>query len=71
MPGPSGLEVLARLREEEWATPVLLISAFDDDATHAEARRLGAVGVLHKPFDLDDFRTAVANATAVTALHRR
>jgi hypothetical protein len=27
--------------------------------THREAKRLGAFSVLNKPFELDDFRTAV------------
>ena len=29
------------------------------------AERLGATGVLKKPFDMDDLRTAVVNARAV------
>jgi DNA-binding NtrC family response regulator len=61
MPGLSGMNVLAGLRKADWATPVLLITAFGDQETHQEAHRLGAVGVFDKPFDLDDFRTAVVN----------
>lgn len=59
MPGPSGLEGLAILRQSSWAVPVIVITAFGDLATHAEARRLGAAVVLDKPFDLDVLRTAV------------
>jgi DNA-binding response OmpR family regulator len=33
---------------------VILITAFGDEETYAEARRLGAAAVLDKPFDLDD-----------------
>lgn len=54
MPGCSGLEVLAGLRACDWAMPVILITAFGDEAAHAEARRLGAALLLDKPFDLDD-----------------
>ncbi len=36
-----------------WQTPVILITAFGDEATHREARDLGAVRVLDKPFALD------------------
>lgn len=54
MPGHSGLEVLARLRRVDTATPVILITAFGDAQTHAEARRLGASTLLDKPFDLDE-----------------
>jgi two-component system, response regulator, stage 0 sporulation protein F len=52
MPGCTGLEVLARMRRDEWPTPVVLISAFGDEALHAAARRLGA-HVLDKPFELE------------------
>lgn len=56
MPSVSGLSVLARLRSYDWATPVILITAFGDEATHDEARRLGATAVFDKPFDLHDLR---------------
>ena len=60
MPGMTGLEVLAGLRSphrpEVWSTPVILITAFGDHETHAEAKRLGAV-LFDKPFDIDDLRT--------------
>jgi two-component system response regulator (stage 0 sporulation protein F) len=59
MPGFTGLEVLARLRREDWSTPVILITAFADEAVHQEAARLGAVRVLDKPFELDELRAAV------------
>ena len=54
MPGHSGLDVLAALRQHDWAMPVLIITAFGSPETHAEARRLGAAAVLDKPFDIDD-----------------
>lgn len=60
MPGGSGLEVLEETRAVDWATPVILITAFPDSATLAEARRLGAVAVLDKPFDLTDLLELVA-----------
>lgn len=59
MPGKSGLELLAGLRRDDWATPVVLITAFGDPETHAEAYRLGADAVLDKPLDLDDLRVVV------------
>ncbi len=58
MPGLDGLEVLARLRATDWATPVILITAFGTDETIREARRLGATLVLNKPFDIDDLIAA-------------
>jgi DNA-binding NtrC family response regulator len=71
MPGPDGLTVLSRLRRYDWATPVVIITAFGDAATHDEAIRLGAMAVLDKPFDLDDFRTLLRNFEGWTALHAR
>ena len=67
MPGRTGLNALANLRRDDWATPVLLITAFGDRQTDQEADRLGAIGVFHKPFDLDDFRTAVLNVVGPVA----
>ena len=58
MPGCSGLEVLARLRRFAWSTRVIVITAFGDQTTHTEARRLGAALVLDKPLDLATLRTA-------------
>jgi CheY-like chemotaxis protein len=58
MPGATGLDVLEELRRLEQSTPFILITAFGDEATHEEARRLGAV-VFDKPLDLEDLRTAV------------
>lgn len=64
MPGCTGLDVLAGVRRRDWATPVVLITAFGDRDTHEEAERLGAVAVFDKPFDLDDLRTAVLNVVS-------
>ena len=52
MPGVSGLSVLAGLREIEGIPPIILITAFGDEETHAEADRLGAAAVLDKPFEM-------------------
>jgi DNA-binding response OmpR family regulator len=51
MPGVSGLTALADLRERNWRTPVILMSAFGDAFAHAQALRLGAT-LLDKPFPL-------------------
>ncbi|MDC0746767.1 response regulator [Polyangium mundeleinium] len=62
MPGKSGLDVLASMREVGWRTPFVLTTAFGDAATHARARAAGAFAVFDKPFDVDDLRTVVLNA---------
>ncbi|HZM17667.1 MAG TPA: response regulator [Candidatus Krumholzibacteria bacterium] len=53
MPGVTGLEALEWLRELGCRAPLLVITAFGDEPTHAEARRLGATAVLDKPFDME------------------
>lgn len=53
MPAMNGLEALEALRDEDWVTPVLFMTAFGDAATHEEAKRLGA-WMIDKPFDVDE-----------------
>jgi len=60
MPICTGLQILEVLREGRWRTPVILMTAFGDDATRKHAKRLMAV-LFDKPFDLDDLRTAITN----------
>jgi CheY-like chemotaxis protein len=62
MPSLTGLDVLAVLRCAYWPVPVILITAFGDEDTHAEARELGVNAVFDKPFDLEDLCAAVREA---------
>lgn len=62
MPGASGLEVLSDVRRRDWATQVVIISAFVDDALKHEAYRLGAAAVLAKPFGMEELIDTVENA---------
>ena len=60
MPGLSGLDALQFLRTGPWRSlPVILITAFGDEQTHAAARALGAVAVFDKPFDVAVLRAEV------------
>ena len=59
MPRLDGLDVLAVLRCARWHTPVILITAFGDEAVHHEAHQLGATDVLDKPFALDTLRNLI------------
>jgi CheY-like chemotaxis protein len=65
MPKLSGLGALLALRKANWNLPVVVMTAVQDETIDTVALRLGAVGVLHKPFDLDDLMTAVQNARAM------
>jgi FixJ family two-component response regulator len=51
MPKMSGLELQARLKQEECNVPIIFITAFDDAEIRAQAMTEGAVEFLAKPFD--------------------
>ena len=50
MPGPSGLELLTRIRQDYRETILVLATAFGTDALEEGARQLG-VGYITKPFE--------------------
>jgi len=50
MPGKTGLDLLAELKEKGSQVPVLMISALADAHTEATAMQLGARALLRKPF---------------------
>ena len=51
MPKMSGLELQAKLREEECNIPIIFITAHGDARMRIRAMREGAVEFLSKPFD--------------------
>jgi FixJ family two-component response regulator len=51
IPKISGLELQARLKQEQWKVPIIFMTAFDDAELRAEAMKEGAVEFLVKPFD--------------------
>jgi CheY-like chemotaxis protein len=57
MPVASGLQIVEALRAARCKTPVILMTAFGDDAARAQAERLNAK-LFDKPFDLEELRTA-------------
>jgi CheY-like chemotaxis protein len=61
MPGLTGMAILAGLREADWPTAIVLMTAYADRETREEARRLGVSAFFAKPFDIDDLVTAVMN----------
>jgi CheY-like chemotaxis protein len=54
LPGRDGFSALDELQQTLAGAVILVISAYPDDAVMAEAARVGAAGVLSKPFELDD-----------------
>ena len=51
MPKMSGLQLQARLKEEECNIPIIFITAHEDARMRSRAMREGAVEFLAKPFD--------------------
>ena len=63
MPIITGLAILKGLRDAHCATPVILMTAFGDEATKREAEALDAV-LFDKPFKLDVLRQTVRDLLA-------
>ncbi|NQU24516.1 MAG: response regulator [Candidatus Nealsonbacteria bacterium] len=69
MPGITGLEVLEDMRHcGTECPPVILITAFGDEETHQQARRLGAVAMFDKPFDFNDLLATVREIVSPRSL---
>ena len=58
-PTENGLDILAKLKRMVPDIKVLLVTGMRQETILAEAQRLGADGVLYKPFDTDDLLTAI------------
>lgn len=56
MPGVDGLSVTAGLRGNNWATPIILMTANATREVHARALELRADGLFQKPFEMRDLR---------------
>jgi len=68
MPGMDGLEVLERLRDEQPATPVVMISGHGTIDTAVEATRAGAYDFLEKPLDSDRLLVTLQRALELRGL---
>jgi CheY-like chemotaxis protein len=56
MPGMSGLEMLPKVKAARPNVPVIMITAYGDEATKKKAAELGAAGLLTKPIDFELLR---------------
>jgi len=59
MPGGDAIHVLRTLRARGLRTPLIVITAFSDAKTRAEAHALGAT-FFEKPFQVDELRAVVS-----------
>ncbi len=64
MPGTDGIEALRQLRERGDATPVLLLTTFDDSDLLLRATDAGAQGFLLKDAAPEDLRDAIVRVAA-------
>ena len=62
MPGMSGLELFAKLKEIDPTIEVIILTAYESVDNLRQALRLGACDYLAKPFDVATIRAAVVSA---------
>ncbi len=58
MPGPSGLELVRKLKQLDENTRIVMLTGYASVATAVEAIKLGAVHYLAKPADADEIMAA-------------
>jgi two-component system, NtrC family, nitrogen regulation response regulator NtrX len=62
MPGMDGIEVLEKLAEQEYDSPVVMISGHGNIDTAVEAIKKGAFDFIEKPLDLNRLLITIRNA---------
>jgi DNA-binding NtrC family response regulator len=70
LPDIPGLEVLARLKETQPETGIIIITAFGTIRSAVEATKLGAYAYLEKPVDNEEMLLAVSRLLEVRSLKR-
>ena len=63
MPGMSGLELLAQLKDNKPDLPVILITAFASPDDAVSAMKNGAFDYITKPFKIDEIKRVIKSAT--------
>lgn len=64
LPGLDGLELLAKMRENEIKVPAMFVTAYGDVLHAVKAMKLGAIDFIEKPLRPDDLRKIVAEIIA-------
>jgi len=62
MPGMTGMEVLARVKEAHPQVEVIILTGFGSEKDEEEARRIGAFDYLRKPVDINDLMSTIRRA---------
>lgn len=64
LPDITGLQVIKEIHEQQPETPIVLVSGHGSPQVFAEARGLGAIGALAKPFPPAEILTLIRTALA-------
>jgi len=59
MPGFNGLNIVEGLRAKGFRQPIVVMTAFSDEAMRARVSRLGSAALVDKPFDPETFEKVV------------
>ena len=70
LPDFNGLEVLAQIRHDAPAVPVVMVTAIAEPKPAVQAIKLGASDYLTKPFDVDEIRAVVERVLRERTLRR-
>jgi len=70
LPDCTGLELLARIRQDLPAVSVIMVTAIAEPKPAVQAIKLGAADYLTKPFDVDEIRLVVERVLRERALPR-
>jgi two-component system, NtrC family, response regulator len=70
MPGMSGMEVLAKIRERGDGLPVIVITAYGTIESAVEAMKQGAFDYITKPFNRDELRLTLDKALRMRRLEK-
>lgn len=62
IPKIDGLSVAEKIREIDATTPIIIITAYDDDYQLSKAKELGVSTYVKKPFTLQQLKDAMAKA---------
>ena len=62
MPGVSGIVLLEKLKEDEFESPIIIMSAHGNIETAVECIKKGAFDFLEKPLDLNRLLVSTRNA---------
>ncbi|MBT8329613.1 MAG: sigma-54 dependent transcriptional regulator, partial [Desulfofustis sp.] len=63
MPGISGLDLLAKIKDESEDIPVIMITAFASPNDAVQAMKSGAYDYISKPFNVDEIKSVINAAT--------